>query len=65
MNYENISADEFDRSLSGFGINILVKDVCRTMYFLKRVFALTKPHGLREAFIQCNDGYVWCPSKKS
>ena len=139
MNYENISADEFDRSLSGFGINILIKDVCRTMYFLKRVFALkchqvsndfaivshenhvlqlhadhtyhshpmidlipenpprglgieirlydcdpdaavknaetceyhviepalTKPHGLREAFIQCNDGYVWCPSKKS
>jgi hypothetical protein len=27
--------------------------------------ALTKPHGLREAFIQCHDGYVWCPSKKS
>ena len=27
--------------------------------------ALKKPHGLREAFIQCHDGYVWCPSKKS
>ena len=26
--------------------------------------ALNKPHGLREAFIQCHDGYVWCPSKK-
>ena len=27
--------------------------------------AITKPHGLREAFIQCHDGYVWCPSMKS
>ena len=27
--------------------------------------ALKKPHGLREAFIQCHAGYVWCPSKKS
>ena len=90
MNYETISADEFGRSLSGVGVNILVKDVRRTVRFLERVFALkchqvsndfaivsrenhvfqlhadhTKPHGLREAFIQCHDGYVWCPSKKS
>ena len=139
MNYETISADEFGRSLSGVGLNILVKDVHRTVNFLERVFALkshqvsndfaivshhnhvfqlhadhayhshpminlvpenpprgsgieirlydcdpdmavknaqtceyqvlepalTKPHGLREAFIQCHDGYVWCPSRKS
>ena len=139
MNYETISADEFGRSLSGVGVNILVKDVRRTMNFLELVFALKshqvsndfaivshdnhvfqlhadhtyqshpminlvpenpprglgieirlcdcdpdtaaknaeehqyhglepslkKPHGLRKAFIQCHDGYVWCPSKKS
>ena len=139
MNYETISADEFGRSLSGVGVNILVKDVRRTVSFLENVFALkchqvsddfanvqhdndmfqlhsdhtyhshpviylvpetpprglgieirlyncdpdtavknaetceyqvlepalTKPHGLREAFIQCHDGYVWCPSRKS
>ncbi len=139
MNYETISADEFGRSLSGVGVNILVKDVRRTVSFLERVFvlkchqvsndfaivshdnhvfqlhadhtyhshpminlvpenpprglgieirlydcdpdtavknaeahqyhvlepAITKPHGLREAFIQCHDGYVWCPSIKS
>ena len=139
MNYETISADEFGRSLSGVGVNILVKDVRRTVRFLERVFALkchqvsndfaivshdnhvfqlhadhtyhshpminlvpenpprglgieirlydcdpdtavknaeahqyvvlepaiTKPHGLREVFIQCHNGYVWCPSIKS
>ena len=27
--------------------------------------AITKPHGLREAFIQCHDGYVLRPSMKS
>ena len=31
MNYETISADEFGRSLSGVGVNILVKDVRRTV----------------------------------
>ena len=40
MNYEAISADEFGRSLSGVGVNILVKDVRRTVSFLERVFAL-------------------------
>ena len=58
MNYETISADEFGRSLSRVGVNILVKDVRRTVSFLESVFALTKPHVLREAIIQCHDGYV-------
>ena len=139
MIYETISADEFGISLSGVGLNILVKDIHRTVNFLERVFALKshqvsndfaivshhnhafqlhadhtyhshpminlvpenpprssgieirlydcdpdtavknaatqqyhvlepalkKPHGMRETFIQCHDGYVWCPSIKS
>lgn len=40
MNYETISADQFGRSLTGVGINILVKDVQRTVNFLQHVFAL-------------------------
>ena len=35
MSYETILADEFARSLSGVGVNILVKDVRRTVYFWK------------------------------
>ena len=58
MDYDTISTYEFGQSLSGFGLNILVKDVRRTVSFLESVFALTKPHVLREAIIQCHDGYV-------
>lgn len=139
MNYENISPDDFGRSLTGVGLNILVRDVNETSKFLISVFslkchqlssdfaivthgkhvfqlhadhtyqrhpmfnllpenpprglgieirlydcdpdasanraikagfhvlepAMNKPHGLREAFIQCHDGYVWCPSMKN
>ncbi len=25
--------------------------------------ATDKPHGLREAYLVCSDGYVWCPSR--
>jgi hypothetical protein len=37
MSYETILADEFGRSLSGVGVNFLVKDVRRTVYFWKMV----------------------------
>ena len=49
MNYETISADEFGRSLSGVGVNILVKDVRRIVRFLERVFAL-KCHQISNDF---------------
>lgn len=57
----------------GFGIeirlydcdpNTAVKNAEEHQYHVLEP-ALKKPHGLREAFIQCHDGYVWCPSKKS
>ena len=38
MNYETISADEFGRSLSSVGVNILVKDVRRTVSFFGACF---------------------------
>lgn len=137
MDYETVSADAFGRSLRGIGLNMLVRDVCRTCDFLKDVFGVgvhqptedfaiitygeqvfqlhadgtyhshpllnmlpenpprgagmevhfydtdpdeavahaeargamilqppaDKPHGLREAYILCEDGYAWVPSR--
>jgi len=37
-NYQEVSAEEFGRSLRGFGINLLVKDTKRTIAFLESVF---------------------------
>ena len=59
MNYETISADEFGRSLSGVGVNILVKDVRRTVSFLENVFAL-KCHQVSNDFaIVSHDNHVF------
>ena len=59
MNYETISADEFSRSLSGVGVNILVKDVRRTVSFLERVFTL-KCHQVSNDFaIVSRDNHVF------
>ncbi|MBX2867197.1 MAG: VOC family protein [Acidiferrobacterales bacterium] len=38
MNFEEISADEFGRSLNGFGLNLLVKETASTIQFLQAVF---------------------------
>ncbi len=138
MDYENVNAEAFGRSLKGIGINILVRDVKATCAFLTEVFGMTthqasgdfaivtygdqvfqlhadrtyhsnpllsllpeagargagieirlydsdpdtavtraragafnatilqeptvKPHGLREAYIICENGYAWVPS---
>ncbi len=137
MDYETIDADRFGRSLTGMGLNLLVRDVKATCAFLERVLAMRchrvsedfaivtyggqvfqlhadgtyasnpllnllpenpprgagleirlyetdpdlaverakdaghmilqapadKPHGLREAYILCPDGYAWVPSR--
>ena len=137
MDYETIDADRFGRSLTGIGLNLLVRDVLGELAFLETVFGMTghqatpdfaivtygaqvfqlhadstyhanplltllpenpprgggieirlydsdpddavrraiefgatilqpatdKPHGLREAFILCADGYAWVPSR--
>ena len=137
MDYETIGADAFGRSLCGFGLNLLVRDVPTEAAFLEAVFGVTahqltrdfaimtygnqifqlhcdgtyrshpllgllpetpprsagielrlydtdpddataraeahgmtilappldKPHGLREAYILCDNGYIWVPSR--
>ncbi len=136
MDYDTIEADPFGRSLSGIGLNLLVRDVLAECEFLKEVFGMPafqptadfaivtygtdvfqlhsdgtyhsnpllgllpenpprgagleirlydtdpdaavtrarafgatilqeptdKPHGLREAYILCENGYAWVPS---
>lgn len=137
MDYENVSADDFGKSLRGIGLNILVRDVKATAAFLSDIFEVQvhrlsddfaivtygdavfqlhrdstyhsnpllallpenpprgagaefrlydtdpdtavaraeargdmilqpptdKPHGLREAYVLCADGYAWVPSR--
>ena len=49
MDYETISAGEFGRSLSGIGLNLVVKDVRRLADFLTTVLGL-KSHRLSADF---------------
>ncbi|OWU82202.1 VOC family protein [Phaeobacter sp. 22II1-1F12B] len=137
MDYDTVSPEDFGRSLSGLGINLLVRDVRRQCAFLTGLFGMTahqasddfailrygeqvfqihsdgtyhanpllgllpetpprgagieirlydsdpdaavdkaeaadatilqaptdKPHGLREAYILCENGYAWVPSR--
>ncbi len=137
MDYENVDAETFGKSLSGIGLNLLVRDVPAECAFLAQVFGMKafqptadfailtygkdvfqlhsdgtyhsnpllgllpespprgggieirlyesdpdeavtiaktlgatilqepsdKPHGLREAYILCENGYAWVPSK--
>jgi predicted enzyme related to lactoylglutathione lyase len=41
MDYDTVNADAFGRSLRGLGINLLVRDVPRTLDFLMPVFGMT------------------------
>jgi hypothetical protein len=137
MDFENVSAGDFGKSLSGIGLNLLVRDVAAQCAFFETVFQAkahrisadfaivtygtdvfqlhsdgtyhanpllnllpenpprgagieirlydtdpdqavvcaqtldamilqeptNKPHGLREAYILCENGYAWVPSR--
>jgi len=137
VDYENVTAADFGKSLRGIGLNILVRDVMASTHFLQAVFEMgvhrrsadfailtygaqlfqihsdgtyhanpllsllpenpprgagieirlyetdpdaavtraeaegavilqapsDKPHGLREAYILCPNGYAWVPSR--
>jgi hypothetical protein len=49
MDYENITAEDFGRALSGVGVNLLTRDVRALAAFLTEVFDL-KAHRLSEDF---------------
>lgn len=40
MNLETITAEDFGRSLTGIGLNILVRDVLSLVFFLSEVFQM-------------------------
>ena len=40
MDYNTVSAEEFGKSLTGLGVNIIVKSPARTAQFLGAVFEL-------------------------
>lgn len=49
MDYETVSADDFGRSLTGVGVNLLTRDVRALAAFLNNVFGLTA-HRLSDDF---------------
>ena len=49
MDFETISADDFGRSLTGIGLNILVRDVRAEAAFLEQLFDM-KAHRLSKDF---------------
>ena len=58
-------ADEYGKSLTGFGVNLLVVEIARARQRGDTILAgaMDKPHGLREVYIVDPDGSVWVPGK--
>jgi catechol 2,3-dioxygenase-like lactoylglutathione lyase family enzyme len=48
MDYDKISAPDFGRSLSGLGLNLLVRDVPKLVAFLTEVFGMTAHQASRD-----------------
>ena len=49
MDYETVSAEAFGQSLSGLGLNLLVRDIAAELAFLTQVFAM-KAHRVSADF---------------
>jgi catechol 2,3-dioxygenase-like lactoylglutathione lyase family enzyme len=56
---EAISAEDFGRSLSGFGINLLVSDVKRTCEFLRTVLEFSTPRESKDYAILLHRGVTY------
>lgn len=52
-------ADVFGRSLSGFGVNILVSDVAATLAFLREVLTVAVVHAERDFAVCRYEGHQW------
>lgn len=59
MDYETVSAEEFGASLTGMGLNILVKDVFAQVLFLKEIFGMQSHQVSRDFAIMTYGGQVF------
>jgi catechol 2,3-dioxygenase-like lactoylglutathione lyase family enzyme len=59
MDYDTISAPDFGRSLSGLGLNLLVRDVPRMVAFLNDIFGMTAHQASRDFAILRYGGQVF------
>ena len=53
MNYDTISAEAFGASLTGVGLNLLVRDVLAEVTFLSEIFEMTAHQASRDFAILC------------
>lgn len=58
MDLSNVSAPVFGRSLSGFGVNLLVRDVPRHVAFLAQVFEMQVHRSSRDYAILGYQGHL-------
>jgi len=58
MDFETVSAPDFGRSLSGFGVNLLVRDVLLQAGFLSRVFGMQVNRASRDFAIIGYHGHL-------
>ena len=58
MDLETVSAEDFGASLTGIGLNILVRDVLTQVAFLERVFAMKSHQVTRDFAILTYHGQV-------
>lgn len=59
MDYETVSAGDFGRSLSGLGLNLLVRDVAAEAGFLSSVFEMSAHRQSRDFAIMSYHGEVF------
>ena len=54
-----IPADDYGRSLTGFGVNLLVRDVPRSLDFLRQVLGLSPVHATRDFAVLRHGTQEW------
>ena len=59
MDFDNITAQDFGRSLKGIGVNLLTRDVRGLVAFLRDVFGLTAHQVTDDFAIIAHDGVVF------
>lgn len=54
-----MSAPDYGRSLTGLGVNLLVRDVTGTLAFLRDVFGLEPVHADKDFAVLAHGGHQW------